>query len=357
MAKDEIAEPYIGSYVLETLTTGMYAESRNALREYVQNSFDAIRAAIRSKVIKQSEGRIEILLPDDNTLTIRDNGTGLSAVSALGTLTAIGLSKKARQQDAGFRGIGRLAGIAFCNTLSFRTKAAGESVETTVTFDCRALRTAMTSEVEESQPLAQLLQDNVRATSSQVSDAKAHYMLVTLKGLAQAPEEFKDLESIRDYLVETAPVAFDPAWLPAKEIVSKAAAAGYAIENVSIRLGQSEATAVPVYKAYRDALSVKGGSVTIHEVQCHEGIESKWWAWIGLPDKPAMLTDDRINGIRVRVRNIQLGRTAILDGLFSEGSQSKERFNKYLRVPICEGFRFMPPSWFLRFWTDQACLG
>src|SRR5450759_179133 len=26
----------------------------------------------------------------------------------------------------------------------------------------------------------------------------------------------------------------------------------------------------------------------------------------------------------------------------------------HLRVPICEGFRFMPPSWFLRFWTDQA---
>ena len=30
---------------------------------------------------------------------------------------------------------------------------------------------------------------------------------------------------------------------------------------------------------------------------------------------------------------------------------------KYLRVPICEGFRFMPPSWFLQFWTDQACRG
>src|ERR1035441_6395042 len=163
MAKVAIAEPYIGSYVLETLTTGMYAESRNALREDIQNSFDAIRAAVRGKVIKQAEGRITVTLPDDTTMTVRDNGTGLSAVSALGTLTAIGLSKKARQKDAGFRGIGRLAGIAFCNTLSFRTKAAGESVETTVTFDCRALRTAMTSEVEESQPLAQLLQDNVRA--------------------------------------------------------------------------------------------------------------------------------------------------------------------------------------------------
>jgi len=32
-------------------------------------------------------------------------------------------------------------------------------------------------------------------------------------------------------------------------------------------------------------------------------------------------------------------------------------FRTYLRVPICEGFRFMPPSWFLQFWTDQACRG
>jgi hypothetical protein len=28
-----------------------------------------------------------------------------------------------------------------------------------------------------------------------------------------------------------------------------------------------------------------------------------------------------------------------------------------LRVPISEVWRLMPPNWFLRFWTDQACLG
>src|ERR1017187_1148924 len=28
-----------------------------------------------------------------------------------------------------------------------------------------------------------------------------------------------------------------------------------------------------------------------------------------------------------------------------------------LRVPLCKSFRLMPPSWFLRFWTDQAYLG
>jgi hypothetical protein len=30
---------------------------------------------------------------------------------------------------------------------------------------------------------------------------------------------------------------------------------------------------------------------------------------------------------------------------------------KDLRVPICEGFRLMPPRWFLRFWIGQAGLG
>jgi molecular chaperone HtpG len=327
--KKTILEPYIGSYVLETLTTGMYAESRNALREYVQNSFDSIRAAVRGKIIKVSEGRIKVTLPDVNTISVQDNGTGLSAVSALGTLTAIGLSKKARNKDAGFRGIGRLAGIAFCNTLSFRTKASGEATETTVTFDCRSLRTAMTSGVEESQPLAQLLQDNVKSATIHVSDAKAHYMVVTLKGLAQAPEEFKDLESIRDYLMETAPVDFDPSWVAGKEIASKATAAGFPIESVSIHLGTNDQAAFPVYKAYQGSIARKGGSVNIHEIKYFEGEESNWWAWVGLPDKPAMLTDERINGIRVRVRNIQIGRTAILDELFSEGNLSKERFNKY----------------------------
>lgn len=326
---EKVAEPYIGSYVLETLTTGMYAESRNALREYIQNSFDAIRAAVRGKVIKNSEGRITVTLPDENTLIIRDNGTGLAAVSSLATLTAIGLSKKARTKDAGFRGIGRLAGIAFCNTLSFRTKASGENIETTVTFDCRSLRTAMTSDVEESQPLAQLLQDNVKATTAHVAEAKTHYMVVTLKGLSQAPPEFKDLEFIRDYLMETAPLGFDPSWSAGKEIASKASEAGFPIESVATYLGTTEATATPVYKAYQGTISRKGGSVAIHDIKYYGGEESNWWAWVGLPDKAAMLTDERVNGIRVRVRNIQIGRTAILDELFSEGNLSKERFNKY----------------------------
>jgi len=57
---------------------------------------------------KTTRGRITVTLPDENTLVVKDNGTGIAAVSAMATLTAIGLSKKTRTKDAGFRGIGGL---------------------------------------------------------------------------------------------------------------------------------------------------------------------------------------------------------------------------------------------------------
>lgn len=74
------ATPYIGSYVLETLTTGMYGQSENALREYVQNSFDSIRQAVRLGMILKEEGpnkhcpsrlqtwRLQMLHPPPQTL-------------------------------------------------------------------------------------------------------------------------------------------------------------------------------------------------------------------------------------------------------------------------------------------------
>ena len=53
--------PHIGAFVLETLTLGMYGEPRHTLREYVQNSFDSIRAAQRTRFL-QGRGRVIITL-------------------------------------------------------------------------------------------------------------------------------------------------------------------------------------------------------------------------------------------------------------------------------------------------------
>ena len=80
------AAPHIGAFVLETLTLGMYGEPRHTLREYVQNSFDAIRAAQRTKFL-QGRGVVRVTLAQD-LITIKDNGLGVPSAQAWNTLTS-----------------------------------------------------------------------------------------------------------------------------------------------------------------------------------------------------------------------------------------------------------------------------
>ncbi|UXN57538.1 hypothetical protein [Phyllobacterium zundukense] len=67
----------------------------------------------------------------------------MRAEQAWNTLTSIGASKKDRQRDAGFRGIGRLAGMAYCDKVIFRTTFPGETALTVIEFDCAQLLKAM----------------------------------------------------------------------------------------------------------------------------------------------------------------------------------------------------------------------
>ena len=72
--------PKIGAFVLETLTTGMYTNPLDSIREYIQNAFDSILAAEQFKLLNRNEGIIEISIdPESKSLSIKDNGTGLSS--------------------------------------------------------------------------------------------------------------------------------------------------------------------------------------------------------------------------------------------------------------------------------------
>ena len=212
--------PHIGAFVLETLTLGMYGEPRHALREYIQNSFDAIRAATRQKFLTD-RGRIDITIGPD-TIRIRDNGLGVRADMAWNTLTSVGASRKDRERDAGFRGIGRFGGMAYCNLLTFRTTFPGEEVVTTVRFNCRLLRAEMDPDQGGNAELAKLLEDAI--TFEQKEDAAAsedHYFEVTLSGLEEAPETLKQPDKVKEYLSETVPVGFEPSWSHRNSIESR----------------------------------------------------------------------------------------------------------------------------------------
>src|SRR6202034_3792109 len=71
---------------------------------------------------------------------IRDNGTGVSKSAFAKTLVALGASRKRGTKARGFRGVGRLAGLGYCQELIFRSRFDGEREINEMRWDCRRLK-------------------------------------------------------------------------------------------------------------------------------------------------------------------------------------------------------------------------
>lgn len=323
-----IATPHVGAFVLETLTLGMYGEPCHTLREYVQNSFDAIRAAQRTRFLT-ARGRVDVTFASER-ITIRDNGLGVKADQAWKTLTSVGASKKDRQRDAGFRGIGRLAGMAYCDELIFRTTFPGETTLTTLRFDCKSLLKAMSPDEGGDVELSKLLLSAITFKSAENAVlAEEHFFEVTLNGLDKAPETLTDVSNVCDYLSETIPVDFHPDWNWGKKIE-----AGYqeffsaSLESIDLFV-HTDSSTTQIYKPHGDIYEFAKGSSKLKTVDFFPSDDGKYWGWIGRLSDSGAVTDTRTRGLRVRVRNIQVDGTEIFERLFSQVKPSYGRFSSY----------------------------
>jgi molecular chaperone HtpG len=129
----------VGKDILEVLSSAMYVDPLAIYREFVQNAADAIDEARRVGLLASAEaGTVEIEIDiAKRTALIRDNGTGVPAAEFGMRMTAFGSSAKRGTNARGFRGVGRLSGIAYCQELLFRSRSAGESVVSELRWDCR----------------------------------------------------------------------------------------------------------------------------------------------------------------------------------------------------------------------------
>ena len=320
--------PHIGAFVLETLTLGMYGEPRHTLREYVQNSFDSIRAAQRLGYLRD-RGLVSIAV-DSEAICLRDNGLGVAADHAWKTLTSIGASKKDRIRDAGFRGIGRLAGMAYCEELIFRTSFPDEPTISTVSFNCNDLLGAMNPDGGGEVELARLLDTTISFSQETLDQYRdEHFFEVQLRGLSKTPTVLKDAGKIHSYLAQTVPVSFDPVWKQAKEIEEQYKTYfGIPLETIDVTIS-SESGTKPVQKPYGDVYQHSKGTMKLEEIEYFSGKEGRYWAWVGRLDNSAAVTDRRSRGLRVRVRNIQVDGTEIVERMFSTVKPSYGRFSSY----------------------------
>lgn len=198
----------IGKNIIEILTTGMYHNPLVIFREYVQNSIDAIKEAVDIGILDDIfEGDVQVTIDKENRFIIfEDNGVGVSAKNSWGVLTSIASSNKDRTKNLGFRGIGRLAGLAYCDEISIETSFKGELTKTKLQWDGRKLRHIIKD--KNNKKLASEVIDSITTFDGDMLEQEhAHYFKVHLKSVKN--DKLLDVESVKKYLRMVAPLQFN----------------------------------------------------------------------------------------------------------------------------------------------------
>ncbi len=309
-----------GAGLLGLVTTGMYDDPLSMYREYIQNAADAVTGS-------GFPGNARVDIEIDVTarrVRIRDNGPGLSPEDALERLLPIGRSDKRLGIDRGFRGIGRLAGLAFAKTVSFTTRACEDQVLTRITWHSDRLPELTSTESE----LEQAIIDCVEVETLSGSEYPSHFFEVEVGDVARySAGLLLNRDAVRDYIGEVCPVPMSTGF-PFAERVEGLFDGAEALLTLEILL---EGDPEPVERSYGESVrlsATKEAEFTEFQVVRIPSVDGSCGAAVGWIAHSSYLgaisKEQRVRGIRARVGNIQIGGEAVFDDLFTE-----ERFSRW----------------------------
>ena len=199
----------IGKFTLESLTTGMYEQPLIIYREYLQNAADSLEVAQRMGIVDDKTMMVQVRVnTDERIIEIQDNGAGLSSQMAASVLMSVGKSPKVHTESRGFRGIGRLGGISYCDKLIFETSALGEEIATRVTYDCALLKRLLSPGEHTEMSMAEVIAAVCKSEEIPVPTDE-HYFTVRLEDVDDRTE-LLDSEKVKSYLGQIAPVPYSP---------------------------------------------------------------------------------------------------------------------------------------------------
>lgn len=325
----------VGKYTLESLTTGMYSDPKIVYREYIQNSVDSLENALAIGLIERQSMRIDIIVDAENSyISIRDNGTGISNANARAILMNVGNSKKRSSTNRGFRGIGRLGGMSYCDTLIFSTSAENEKTKTVVSFDCKRLRQLLIPGQYEDLSLSAVL-EKITTVETLPEKKEKHYFVVEMKD-ASSFSDLLDIDSVKSYISQVAPLPYQSRhFIYTSELKSFLDKNGYSVEEFPVFVGENEADLEPVYKPNKSRFRSDRNKKTVDEITSMSffdvkvGDELYALGWYGNCGWYGFLSDKEVGGIRVRKGNILIGDSKTMNGIFRE-----TRFNGWTQGEI-----------------------
>lgn len=317
----------IGKNIIEILTTGMYENPLVIYREYIQNSVDAINQAISLEILEERrDGEIYIQIsPEKKNITFYDNAVGIRSNVAWKILTSVAASTKDRNKDLGFRGIGRLAGLAYCEKLIIKTSFRGESNKTKLIWDGDKLRSILSNQKEN--PTADELIKSITTFRDDLPEEEEdHYFKVELQNVKN--QKLLIVENVEKYLRMVSPVPFQNHFIYGNNILEGLNDRGAEFGEYRIFVNTRE-----VFKPYRPNIykDEKKGEKQVDEIIDIEFFEFTWndqllaVAWYGITKTMHLIpVYNEPVGIRFRKGNIQIGSEFTFQRFFKD-----QRFHRY----------------------------
>ena len=317
----------IGTDILRLVTLAMYDDPLAIYREYVQNAVDAFDDNSVSPS-SDCEKSIHVSLDvNDRAIEIHDTGPGISSSKFESCMKAIGKSEKKQIGLRGLWGIGRLAGLAYCQELIFTTKSPKEGIISKIKWDGNKFREILLTSNYDND-LAETVEELTEISSEVCEKNSASFFKIQLNGVVRHGNDVLFNEnSVRQYLSQVAPVPFHED-APFREKIESFLSGHIDVSGFKIFLNDDSEIIQRPYK--KDFLISKNEKSSFKDCECFElrnrNDEPLVVGWMLHHDYLGSLKlEGAIRGLRVRSGNMQIGSDRVLAEIFPE-----ERFNSWM---------------------------
>lgn len=239
------------------LSQDLYPRKLEVVREYIQNASDALDsfAEISHIIDDGTEPLIKISI-QGRSLLVYDTGIGMDA-DDVAKLRRIAYSEKKVGKEAGYKGIGRLAGIAVADKLKISSTSYGDPHLHHFEFRAKDMR----DEVDENkrkgviESATEVIKRHTSLWSDEI-DPKDHYTIVEIRDIAESCSDLLDPNILQEYIGDIAPVDFSPQfkWGAALSDKLRQNVADYSPKT--IYLANRNGERVRIYKPYIDNMLI-----------------------------------------------------------------------------------------------------
>ena len=305
----------IGGEILPILTTGLYRNTLDALREYIQNAVDA------------EADDIELVI-DPDVVSLTDNGSGMGGEQARNAIR-FGVSDKSPLENVGFRGIGIYSGFNICDSLEVYTKSEADCNTYKLTFDFYGIRTKLLEEQERrarglspALHLERLLEQSVFMESLGEEHFRRFGTTVIMSGLLPtAYGQINDWDEVVDYLRNVVPLPFSPDFRYGQAIEKRFLQRDYRVIPLTLQIGNQHGT---LFRPYTDDLFKNGGR---HEPEIFDikgsNNQEFGFAWVCVNDARETIKDIKLRGLLLKKFGFSISDRQYLEPFFGRPTYSR----------------------------------